>query len=297
MDRLVGIKELYDVNLRLSTPLEIGERKYDMNESILSFDKAEIAQFQENVRTVSARGGLGNPELINWETDRDATFALSNGVLSPKSWALLSNSQLNKPNYKSIQSQEMVNTVCDEQWIYADLKYSPNACDRLGAQPNPCNEPLPMGRRPELMLKPLPPSKVKWIFIYDGDTGERIRDFKIFGNRIFLGAAARRIYVDYTFTYNSKIYTLEVGKRLMNTFLRLDAKMSVKDQMTGEVRTAILEMPKVRISSRLSIIVGKNYDDSTVSNFQFIGTLDDQRKDEGIAQISFLDKELSGEYL
>jgi hypothetical protein len=37
-----------------------------------------------------------------------------------------------------------------------------------------------MGRRPELMLKPLPPSKTKWIFIYDEETGKRIRDFEIY---------------------------------------------------------------------------------------------------------------------
>jgi hypothetical protein len=37
----------------------------------------------------------------------------------------------------------------------------------MGAQGNPDMEPLPMGRRPDLLLKPLPPSKTKWIFVYD----------------------------------------------------------------------------------------------------------------------------------
>jgi len=34
-----------------------------------------------------------------------------------------------------------------------------------------------MGRRPELMLKPLPPSKKRWIFCYEGETGLPIREF------------------------------------------------------------------------------------------------------------------------
>jgi len=42
-ENFVGIKELYDVNLRTLKPLEIGGLKYDMNESILSFKRAEIA--------------------------------------------------------------------------------------------------------------------------------------------------------------------------------------------------------------------------------------------------------------
>lgn len=37
MDNFVGMKELYDVTLRLNSPLEIGQRKYDINEAILSF--------------------------------------------------------------------------------------------------------------------------------------------------------------------------------------------------------------------------------------------------------------------
>jgi hypothetical protein len=43
MDNFVGMKELYDVNVRLLRPLEIGNKKYDINESILSFSTAEIA--------------------------------------------------------------------------------------------------------------------------------------------------------------------------------------------------------------------------------------------------------------
>jgi hypothetical protein len=43
MENFAGMKELYDVTLRLNNPLEIGERKYDINETILSFSTAEIA--------------------------------------------------------------------------------------------------------------------------------------------------------------------------------------------------------------------------------------------------------------
>jgi len=43
MDNFVGMKELYDVSLRLNSPLEIGGKKYDINETVLSFKTAEIA--------------------------------------------------------------------------------------------------------------------------------------------------------------------------------------------------------------------------------------------------------------
>jgi len=38
-----GVKELYDVSLRTNRPIVIGDRRYDINEVVLSFKTAEIA--------------------------------------------------------------------------------------------------------------------------------------------------------------------------------------------------------------------------------------------------------------
>lgn len=227
------------------------------------------------------------------------SFALIHGVLSPVSWAVLSNSQLKRPKVKSVCLSEKLKVIYDGNYCYCDLRYCPNNCEQLGAQPNPYMEPMPMGRRPELKLKPLPPSKTKWIFVYNSETGERIRDFEVFQNRIFFKQNIREVLVDYTFTYNSEMELIEIGNRLLNGFLRLDGKLSVKDQNTGEVLTAILELPKIKLSSSLSMRLGKNYENSTVSDFYFEGFPDEARRKEeqAVAYLTFLDKELTGDYL
>jgi hypothetical protein len=46
------------------------------------------------------------------------------------------------------------------------------------------------------------------------------------------------------------------------------------------VTTAILEMPKIQLSSSLSMRLGKDYDSSTVSDFYFIGYPDENRRRE-----------------
>lgn len=297
-ENFVGIKELYDVNLRTLKPLEIGGIKYDMNESILSFKRAEIAQVQQSIRSVSAKGGYHNPALINWDIDREVSFGITHGVLSPKSWSLLSNSKLKETKEKSVSFNEVVRTYENEDYCYVDLKYCPNACDKMGAQPNPYNEPMPMGRRPELLLKPLPPSKKKWIFVYDEDTGKRVRNFQIYQNRLYLQDIVKKVFVDYTFNYWEQARVIEVGNRLLNGFLKLDGKMSVKDDKTGEVSTGILELPKIKLSSSLSVKLGSNYDNSIVSDFYFTGYFDEseRRENQVIAEVSFLEGELTGEY-
>lgn len=298
MESSGGMKEMYDITLRLNSPIEIGKKKYDINEAVLSFASAQIAQFQESKSSVQARGGYHNPALVNWEIDKEASFALTNGVLSPTSWALLSNSKLNEPNIKSVQFYETLHTIEDEKCCFVDLKYRPNNCNiELGAAPK--IEGFKKGPHEEIKLKPLPPSKTKWVFCYDADTGQKIRDFEIYQNRIYFYEGYRNVMVDYTFTYEDKIKVIEVGNRLFNGFLRLNGKMSVKDENSGEVSTAILEMPKIRLSSNLSLRLGKSYDASTVSDFYFTGYVDESRRreEQSVAYITFLDKELTGDYI
>jgi hypothetical protein len=300
MDNFSGIKELYDVSIRLNSPLEFNGRKFNINETLLLFKTAEIADITERKSSVQARGGYHNNALINWETDKEMNFAISHGVLSPVSWALLSNSKIEMPKTKSVSYNEIVYTIEDNDYCYVDLKYKPNHCNCImGAQGNPCNEPLPMGRRPELMLKPLPPSREKFIFVYDQETGQRIDDFEIYENRLSFKRPYRKVYVDYTFEYEDKIKVIKVGDRLFNGFLSLAGKMSVKDEMSGEVTTAILEIPKIKLSSNLSLRLGKNYDSSTVSDFFFTGYPDEnvRREKQSVCRITFLDKELTGDYI
>lgn len=300
MDNFSGIKELYDVSIRLNSPLEFNGRKFNINETLLLFKTAEIADITERKSSVQARGGYHNNALINWETDKEMNFAISHGVLSPISWALLSNSKIEMPKTKSVSYNEIVYTIEDNDYCYVDLKYKPNHCNCImGAQGNPCNEPLPMGRRPELMLKPLPPSREKFIFVYDQETGRRIDDFEIYENRLFFKRPYRKVYVDYTFEYEDKIKVIKVGDRLFNGFLSLAGKMSVKDEMSGEVTTAILEIPKIKLSSNLSLRLGKNYDSSTVSDFFFTGYPDEnvRREKQSVCRITFLNKELTGDYI
>ena len=300
MDTFSGIKELYDVNIRLNNPIEFNGKKFKTNETLLVFKTAEIANISENTATRQARGGYHNNPLINWETDKSMDFAITHGVLSPVSWALLSNSKIDMPKTKSVSYNELLDVIEENDYCYVDLKYKPNHCNCImGVQGNPCNEPLPMGRRPELMLKPLPPSKDKFIFVYDNANGERIDDSEIYQNRLFFKSPHRRVYVDYTFEYEDKIKVIRVGDRLFNGFLSLSGKMSVKDETSGEVTTAILEIPKIKLSSSLTMRLGKNYDCSSVSDFYFTGYPDEdiRREKQSVCKITFLDKELTGDYI
>lgn len=300
MDNLVGMKEMYDINIRLNQPLEIGGRKYDINETILSFERADLAQVQENKEHKQARGGYNNNLLINWEIDKEVSFAITHGILSPSTWAILSNSKLNKKDAQSVPYKEQLDVIEDDNCWFVNLKYIPNATEgKWGLQGNPENEQMPMGRREWLPLKPLPPAKDKFIFCYDMETGNRIMKFEIYGNRVIFKGEHRKVMVDYTFDYVDKIIQLDVGNRLFNGFLNLTAKTTVKDYFTGEPRTAILEIPRLRLASTIAMKLGTSYDNPVVSDFFFVGYPQEGQQAEmnSVCKLTFLSKELTGDYL
>lgn len=169
----------------------------------------------------------------------------------------------------------------------------------MGIQGNPEGEQLPMGRRPWLPLKPLPPKKDKFIFCYDLDTGGRIMNFDICDNKVIFKKEHRRVMVDYTFDYDDGIRELNVGSRLFNGFLNLTGKMTTKDYFNGEPKTAILEIPRLKINSNLSMRLGSSYDNPVVSDFYFTGYPEENRRieDQKVFNITFLNSDLTGEYL
>lgn len=300
MDELVGMKELYDINIRLNQPLKIGNRQYDINETILSFERAEIAQLQENKSSRQARGGYNNNLLIEWETDKQATFAITHGVLSPSTWAILSNSKLKEKQLKSVSYKEQLDVTEDDGCWFVNLKYIPNNIDGdWGIQGNPDNLPMPMGRKPWLPLKPLPPKPDRFIFCYDMETGNRIMKFEVCANQVIFRGEHRRVMVDYTFDYSDNILELGVGNRLFNGFLNLTGKMTTKDYFTGEPRTAILEIPRLRLSSNFAMKLGTAYEEPVVSDFYFVGYPQEGRaaEDQEICKITFLRHELTGDYV
>lgn len=294
------MKEMYDVDIRLNTPIELNGRKFEANETILNFDTIEISQIGENKTRTAATGGYNNNILIDWETDKEATFAITHGVLSHYSLALVSNSNLKKINKMSVPFKETVQVIEDNNSWYSILKFIPNYdCQRYGIQGNPDNEPLPMGRREWLELKKLPLDKNKYIFCYDLDTRKKILKFDIIGNKIIFKAEHKNVLVDYTFDYDKEITELEVGNRLINGFLNLTGKITTKDYLTGEPTTAILTIPKLKIVSSLTINLGSGRDCASVGEFFFVGYPGETRdkNDLSVCKFYFLPTELTGDYL
>lgn len=236
MNELYGIKELESVVLKSTYPIEIGNRKIEEGEIILAFDKIQIGGFQELKDRVSAQGGFDNREWVTWETTKELPLSFTQGVFSLDHLALLSNSRL-------IIEEEQKNTILITE-----------------------RESLESDENCKIELKQVPVGK---IFVYDKMTGEKL-GYELSGREITIYEPYHDVQVHYQWGYEGGGRRLRVGQRLINGYLKLEAKTRLKEDTNGHTVTGIIQIPKLKLMSDLSIRLGRNADPATVA-FNAVG--------------------------
>ena len=219
-----GFKELYDVSLKATYPIELEGRKIEVGETIAVFDKIQLATFAEKSDIRSANGSYDNRSLIWWEETKEIALRFTQGVFSKRLFALMSNSALIKN--------------ADNQPILINV--------REGIETN------------EQGVATTKHQIVEPAFAYDAKTGDKIDDATFNAQQIITSKPYQDIIIDYWYNYTNKSATMIVGRPLTNGYLSLTGKTRVKDEVTGQVKTGIINIPKLKLMSDLSMRLGDN---------------------------------------
>lgn len=224
MTNEIGFKELYDVTLKATYLIEIGGRKIEVGETIAAFDKIQIANFEERKNFISANGGHDNRARIWWEETKEISITLAQGVFSKEQLVLMTNAKLIHDDGVS-----MVPVNCRELVESND--------SGVATTKHEISEP---------------------VFLYNKETGERIYDFTYSGNTVNTSQSFTDMIVDYYYNYDNKYSILSFGQGLTNGCLSLEGKTRVKDDITGQITTGIIKIPKLKLKSNLSMRLGQD---------------------------------------
>ena len=224
MTNELSFKELYEVSLKTTLPIEVGGIKIEPGETVAFFDNIQIANFQEVKNIASANGGWDNRAHIYWESTKEIKINFTQGVFSKLQLALMSNAALIKNE--------------GEQIIPINIREEYESDDR---------GQIILGRT---LREP--------IFVYDKETGKKLTGWTHSNDSILLNETYKSVVIDYWYDYDNGCVTMTVGKPLTTGYLSLMGKMRVKDDITGKVKTGIIKIPKLRLMSDLSIRVGSD---------------------------------------
>ena len=255
-----GIKEIENVIIRSQFSLKIGNKTYQPNEPILYLDSLQIANVDEDTIRRESTGSYGET-LVYWDNVNEVHFNCIKGVISKIGMALLANSPL-------------ISTV--ENIII------------------PYQEKLQRDVNSQLVLKYTPTDS---IFIYDIDTNLQVTAYTIENNVITLPNTEEGINysVYYNFLYSGSSDSFYIGQRLLSGYLKIDGKIRVKDDKDALIKTGIIEFPKIRLMSDLSLRLGSNTT-GRLYNFEFAAYPSEVKGKKCVYKITILDRDLDSDY-
>lgn len=219
-----GFKELYDVTLRTTSPLRIKDRDYAAGEVVALFDKILISNFDENRKYVTAHGGYDDRDLIWWETSRNLNLTFTQGIFSKVQFALMSNGKL-------FDLEGSVNYISRRDEVESDENGVIKTKDAI--------------------------SERFAFFVYDKETYTPLQFTKIDEDKLQIENAYKEVIVDYYTEYTNSTILLRIGQQFTNGYFLLEGKTRVKDDITGQTRTGIIIIPKLKLVSDLSMRLGQ----------------------------------------
>ena len=260
MTNELGFKELYEVSLKSTSNIEVNGVQIEPGETIASFDRIQIANFQEIKNVASANGGWDNRAHIYWETTKEIKINFTQGVFSKTQLALMSNCQL-------VENE-------GEQIIPINVRQEYESDD---------SGKIVIGRT---LREP--------IFVYDKNTGKKITGWTATTDSILLNEAYKSVVVDYWYDYNNGCVTMTVGRPLTRGYLSLTGKMKVKDGVTGKVTTGIITIPKLRLMSDLSMRVGSDAIPQ-VGRLDAVAVPEGVRGQQKVMELTFLNDDIDAD--
>ena len=260
MENEFGFKELEQVVLKTTFPLEAGGKSYEADEVIAEFDKIQIAGFRETKKVSSANGGFDNRGLVYWESTKDVEVTFSQGVFSKTQFALMSGGcQLPKSN-SGIKIHNSEKLQSDEDGIIEVKKEIDGS-----------------------------------LFIYDLETKEKVSNYTQLDSKKIQLEPMKDYKVDYNFLYQDAADGIVIGRPFLRGYVSLEGRTRFKDEETGHVKTGIIKIPRLKIMSDLSISMGKKAS-PIVGVFKGVACPIGERNNQRVVEIYYLDEDIDSDF-
>ena len=259
MNSLFGMKDLEQVSLKTTSNIEIDGVPFESNEIIAFFDRIQIANFAENKLQKNTNGGFDNRPHVFWEDTQQIDLHFTQGVLSKTQFALLSNARL-------LNSRDSFVIISQREELESDEE------GKIILQHEPYSE----------------------LFIYNRNNHNKLQYGKE-NNIITIAIPCTDVIVDYNYKYHNKVSQLSLGHRLIEGFLRLEGRTRIKDDITGQEKTAIIVIPKLKLMSQLVLTLGANAT-PLIGNFNAIAVPNGAKGDKTVMEFYFLEDDIDSDF-
>ena len=260
MENEFGMQELYFVQLKSTSIIEINGRQIQPGEVIAAFDKIQIANFKDLHREVAAQGGYQNRKLVIWNRTEGVDLVFTQGVFSKTQFGLMNNARL----FEMKQEGEVL-LIAQRDELETDS---------------------------EGIIKLTHEPANNYIFVYNQETGEKLTGLERTGpDTIQTPLVYKDVIVDYEYAYDNRVNISHIGEDIFEGYVTLEGRTRIKDDVTGETHTAIIYIPKLKITSDFNLTLGQNAQ-PIVGKFSGTALATGDRKKSKALEIYYLEDDL-----
>lgn len=263
-----GLKELRSVVIRARGPITIGSRQFEDGEPVLYFEKIQISELTEGHKIKAARGGFGNYPHVVWQNFNDMTFQMTEGVLSKMSFSVLTSAG-----------------ILDKGETEKDIIKVPK------------RETLTVyNGKVKTLQEPLEEKLFIYVINDDGIITEKVKEYNLFKDTIEVSEEYndKQLIVDYYFNYTNTYSQYILGSKRIDGLLSLEGKAYFKDDIHGLQKTFLFEIPKMKITSNLDVIMGEKASPA-VSVFNIVGLPIKENNQWVISKMSLLSDDIDND--
>ena len=259
MDNEFGLQELYFVQLKSTYPIEIKGKEFAAGEVIAAFDNIQISNFQDIHKEAAAQGGYQNRKLVIWNRTEGVDLIFTQGIFSKTQLSLMNNMRL--------------------------ITLNENQIVRIAQR-----DELETDSEGKITLTHIPINS--WIFVYNKETGEKLTGLSwVDQQTLQTPLIYQEVIVDYEYAYDNGIDVSFVGEDIFDGYLSLEGRTRIKDDITGETHTAIIYIPKLKITSEFNLTLGRNAQ-PIVGQFKATALATGERKQSKALEIYFLEDDI-----
>ena len=260
MENEFGMQELYFVQLKSTSIIEINGRQIQPGEVIAAFDKIQIANFKDIHREAAAQGGYQNRKLVIWNRTEGVDLVFTQGVFSKTQFGLMNNARMLK-----LEKQKQVIQIAQRD----ELETNSEGIIKLTHEPSS-----------------------NYIFVYEKESGEKLTGLTRVGpDTIQTPLVYKDVIVDYEYAYDNGTSVGSIGEDIFEGYITLEGRTRIKDDVTGITHTAIIYIPKLKITSDFNLTLGANAQ-PVVGRFTGIAMATGSRKQSSALEIYYLEDDI-----
>lgn len=289
-----GVREICDVVFRAKNKMTLGSRTFFKNEPVIYFDTLTASSLEGAATSVYAQGGRGYARLIAWEGEKTLTFNMTDALLSPESFAILSGAGLieptnEKPVYVHTTSQVEVKTantiVLDTKDVVWDRFADSNANYKANAG---------------IFIMKLTDGEITEEPCIPAENGVTIGTSDTTITCYYHGKGLAKgdiVLVDYYVRKTSGVQQLEITSDSFGGYFYVEASTLFRRESDGKDLAAEFVIPRAKVQSNFTFSMAPTGDPST---FDFVlDAFPDCTKFDGtkkvLAVIQIIDKDADSE--